>query len=65
MKGPYYWFYRCPEDKSGEERIASTPISDEEAEKIRASKMPSPHFFCEDCKKEHEGYLAQSELGKL
>jgi hypothetical protein len=60
---PYYWHYRCP--TSGLlQRIASTPISDEKAAQIVASKVPNPHFPCEVCGKEHEGFLERSKFGQ-
>jgi hypothetical protein len=58
---PYYWQYRCPSNGLLT-RIASTPISDEKAEQIRNSGVPSPHFPCEFCGKEHEGVLERVEV---
>ena len=60
---PYYWHFRCPATGLPQ-RIASTPISDQKAAEIIASNVPSPHFPCEFCGKEHEGYLERSKFGK-
>ena len=61
---PYYWHYRCP--TSGLlQRIASTPISDEKAGQIVASKVPSPHFPCEGLwKGTWQGFLERSKFGQ-